>query len=140
MRSDERKYYWRGPLPPYPAKVDLVAWLLMRSEERRQRLRRHWEADVPIMEYTEADVARMTDNGADFWDHWAGLLDMDAEQRAEEVRADIERACADMRKLSVEERADEVERQVQRWAPFWDKVAAEAANRSQGAAGEKRAP
>jgi hypothetical protein len=91
------------------------------------------------MGHTEADVARMTDNGADFWDHYAGLLDMGAEQRAEEVRRDIERACADMRRLSVEERADEVERQVQRWAPFWDKVAAEAATRRR-AAGEKRAP
>ena len=65
---------------------------------------------------------------------------MDAKQRVEEVRRDIERACADMRRLSVEERADEVERQVQRWSPFWDKVAAEAAERRREAAGEKKAP
>ena len=137
MQSDEPEYYWQGPLPPYPAKVDLVAWLLMSSQERRQHLRRHWEADVPIMAYTEADLARMTEGGAEFWDHYAGLLDMDAKQRVEEVRRDIERACADMRRLSVEERADEVERQVQRWSPFWDKVAAEAAERRREAADEK---
>jgi hypothetical protein len=137
MQSDERKYYWRGPLPPYPAKVELADWLLMSSQERHQLLRRHSEADVSVMEYTEADLARMTDRSTAFWDHYAGLLGMDAEQRAEEIRRDIERACADMRKLSVQERADEVERQVQRWTPFWDKVAAAAAERRQKAAGEK---
>ena len=24
MQANEPKYYWQGPLPPYPAKVDLV--------------------------------------------------------------------------------------------------------------------
>jgi hypothetical protein len=137
MQANEPKYYWRGPLPPYPAKVDLVAWLLMSSQERRQHL--HCEADVPIMGHTEADVARMTDGAAAYWDHWAGLLDMDAKQRAGEVGSDIERACADMRTLSVEERAEEVEHQTQRWVPFWEKVAEEAARRRQ-APSEKDAP
>jgi hypothetical protein len=31
MQSNKRKYYWEGPMPPYPAKVDLVAWLLLRE-------------------------------------------------------------------------------------------------------------
>jgi hypothetical protein len=110
-----------GPLPPWPAKVDLVEWLLMSSQERAAHLRGAAEEDV------EASTERMIRR----WDHWASLLRMDSQQRAGQVRSDIAKACAEMRKLSAEDIADEVERQTQRWIPFWDQVAAEAAKRRQ---------
>jgi hypothetical protein len=134
MEAENPTYYWQGPLAPYPAKVDLVAWLVMSSEERRQLLKQDCEADLI---YAAADVVRVTDRCTRYWDFWAALLDMDAQQRAGEVRRDIEAACADMRPLSAKERAEEVERQVARWAPFWDQVAAAAAERRGRAGGAK---
>jgi hypothetical protein len=115
-----------GPLPPWPAKVDLVEWLLMSSRERAAHLRRAAAEDVAGMT-SEASTERMVRR----WDHWASLLGMDSQQRAEQVRSEMAKACAEMRKLSAEDIADEVERQTQRWTRFWDEVAAEAAKRRQ---------
>jgi hypothetical protein len=117
--TPETPWNHRGPLPPWPAKVELVAWLEMTSQERAAHLMRHAEKEGS----SEADTERVIRH----WDHWAGLLKMDSRQRAEQFRRDMEQAWAGF--------PDEIERQTERWTTYWNEVA-EAARQGRAAAGE----
>ncbi|HEY1243557.1 MAG TPA: hypothetical protein VGF29_01875 [Hyphomicrobiaceae bacterium] len=117
----------RGPLPPWPAEVDIVGWLHMSSEERAEHFRQRNEKEKRVFgedcpDYLLADVRRMTA----FWDHLAALLEMDSRERAEQIRRDMEQAWAGF--------GDEIERQTERWTRHWDQVA-EAAKQRRAAAG-----
>jgi hypothetical protein len=103
----------RGPLPPYPADVDLVTWLEMSSQERADHIRRHGEKEG----HSQADVERMIR----FWDHNAALLAMEPDKRAAQVRHDMEKAWAGF--------GDEIERQTTRAIAYWDQTAAAAKER-----------
>jgi hypothetical protein len=118
--TPETAWNHRGPLPPWPAKVDLVTWLEMSSQERAEHLRRHAEKEGGSVADTERVIRH--------WDHWAGLLKMDSRERAEQIRRDMEQAWAG--------HSDEIERQTERWTTYWEEVA-EAAKRRPAAAGEQ---
>ncbi|HEY1246088.1 MAG TPA: hypothetical protein VGF29_14775 [Hyphomicrobiaceae bacterium] len=131
MTENTQNTTWnhRGPLPPWPAEVDIVGWLQMSSEERARRFSQSNEKEKQTFgedcpDYLLADVRRMTA----FWDHLAALLEMDSGERAKQVRRDMDQAWAGF--------GDEIERQTQRWTTYWDQVA-EAAQRRPAAAGEQ---
>jgi hypothetical protein len=116
--TQETAWNHRGPLPPWPAEVDLIAWLETSSQQRAAHLMRHAEKEGA----SEADTERVIRH----WDHWAGLLKMDSRERAEQIRRDMDQAWAGF--------GDEIERQTQRWTKCWDQVA-EAAKQRRAAAG-----
>jgi aldehyde:ferredoxin oxidoreductase len=126
------KRHYRGPLPPWSAKVDLATWLEMPSEERAGHIRRDQEREREhylSCGFSEAKIEHQTARTIAYWDHFASLLAMGSQERAEHFRTHAGQYVSEG--LSEAERARRTEGLIQ----SWDAVAATRDRRS--ASGEQ---
>jgi hypothetical protein len=97
---------WRGPMPPWPASVDIVTWLQMSSEARAEHIRSHAQKEG----WRDAD----TDRVIEYWDQAAALMAMGSRERAEQIRRYMEQAWVGY--------PAEIEPQTARWINAWDEI------------------
>jgi hypothetical protein len=108
MFTEKHKLLHRGPMPPWPANLGFITWLEMSIEVRAQLFRQLAEKEG----FSEADRDRMIR----YWDHQAALLAMDSQERAAQIRRDMERAWEGF--------PQEIEPQTQRRIKAWDEIVA----------------